>query len=57
VRRYVIELADLADGPVGAAVDGDTDHGLLESEEAVVRERRVHALILARASEDPVRKR
>jgi hypothetical protein len=55
--RRVVELADVTDGPVGAAVDTDTDHGLLEREEAVVRERRVHAQILARASEDTVRKR
>jgi hypothetical protein len=35
--------------------DGNKDHGLLKREEAVVRERRVHALILARAGEDQVR--
>jgi hypothetical protein len=35
--------------------DGNKDHGLLKREEAVVRERRVHALILARAGKDQVR--
>jgi hypothetical protein len=49
--------ADPTDGPAAAAAGGNTDHGLLKREEAVVRERRVHALILAPASEDAVRKR
>jgi hypothetical protein len=52
-----MELADPIDGPAAPVADGNADHGLLWREEAVVRERRVHALILARASEDEVRNR
>ena len=52
-----MELADLTDGPAARVADSSKDHGLLNREEAVVRERRVHALILARASEDEVRNR
>jgi hypothetical protein len=45
------------DRPTDSSAADNTDHGLLWREEAVVRERRVHALILARASEDEVRDR
>jgi hypothetical protein len=57
VRRRVVELADLTNRLTAAVATSNTDHGLLEREEAVVRERRVHVQILARASEDTVRKR
>lgn len=53
----VIELANPTDGSRTRMADGNKDHGLLRMEEAVVRERRVHALILARAGEDAVSKR
>jgi hypothetical protein len=57
VRRRVVELADLTNRLTATVATSNTDHGLLEREEAVVRERRVHVQILARASEDTVRKR